>query len=72
MTLAMISGVDMDSVETGGNLSGTGAIMALCDKRHLKHADYLAKRTTVINLAENPEFQKVFIERLRFEPCDTD
>jgi uncharacterized 2Fe-2S/4Fe-4S cluster protein (DUF4445 family) len=66
MTLGMIPRLARTQVEIGGNLAGTGAVMYLCDHRLRQRALQLAEAITVLELATDPAFQEVFIDRLQF------
>lgn len=66
MTLGMIPVMDLKKVEVAGNSAGTGAVMVLCDAFFLEKANQLSQNVTVVDLALNPDFQKVFVEKLSF------
>ena len=71
MTLGMIPRLEKGEIEIAGNLAGAGAVMVLCDSRYLELARELAAKIEVIDLATNPEFQKVFVGKLSF-PTDVE
>ena len=66
MTLGMIPIMDLKSVEVAGNSAGTGAVMGVCDPFFLEKANQLSHNIKVVELALNPDFQQVFVEKLSF------
>ena len=66
LTLGMLPPLDPEQITMVGNAAGGGAIMVLCDDRHLHSAEKMAGQITVLNLAADPEFQEHFINRLSF------
>jgi len=66
LTIGMLPDIDPNNIDIAGNAAGSGAIMALCDDDYLHRAEQIAAETSVINLAEDMEFQMHFINRLSF------
>jgi uncharacterized 2Fe-2S/4Fe-4S cluster protein (DUF4445 family) len=66
MAIGMIPQIDRNKVIVAGNLAGTGAVMALCDKISRVKVDELANLVITIDLAGDPEFQRHFIKQLSF------
>lgn len=66
MTLGMIPRVDPQKIVIAGNLAGAGAIMALCDDRYFDRAREMSNRIEVVDLASAMDFQKSFVDNLRF------
>lgn len=62
--LGMLPPLPTENIHTIGNGAGAGAVMAVCDQSYLVQARHLAESTTVINLAADPQFQQLFIDRL--------
>ncbi len=66
ITLGMFPEMPLQEILHSGNLAGAGAVMALCDNRYLEQAKNLAAQIQIVDLALDIEFQKVFVNRLRF------
>ena len=66
MTLGMIPQVHQEKIEMAGNLAGAGAVMVLCNEHYLELAQEMATRIEVVDLATNIEFQKAFVDNLKF------
>ncbi|VFQ42858.1 ASKHA domain-containing protein [Desulfoluna butyratoxydans] len=49
-----------------GNAAGTGAVLALCDRKKFSAMEALAATTRVFNLADDPAFNELFINALSF------
>lgn len=66
LTLGIIPALDPDKIVIAGNSAGAGAIMTICHHEYLSQAEKIAAQTTVVNLADDPEFNNHFIKRLSF------
>ena len=66
MALGMLPDIGRQLIHPVGNAAGAGTIMALCDPVSLQLAGELAATINTIDLAANADFQKVFIECLKF------
>ncbi len=66
LTLGMIPVVNPENIEVSGNSAGAGAIMALCDDTILQKAIDMTEKITIIDLACDPKFQEVFVQKLSF------
>lgn len=66
--LGMIPAIDPRQIQVVGNSAGAGAIMALCDEKHLLEAQSLSGGMKVVELAANSEFQNTFVHNLSFPP----
>ena len=66
MTLGMIPPMDLNRVETAGNSAGAGAVMVLCDTEFLEKTIQISRKVTVVDLACSPDFQDVFVQKLKF------
>lgn len=64
--LGMLPDIGKDRIENVGNAAGGGTVMALCDPGSFQCAVELAASIMTINLAANADFQKVFVDRLKF------
>lgn len=66
IALGMLPDIGQDRIEPIGNAAGAGTVMALCEPASLQLAGRLATAVRTIDLAANPDFQKVFIDCLKF------
>lgn len=66
ITLGMLPDIGTNRILPVGNAAGAGTVMALCDSTLLRQACDLAAAIKTIDLAVNPDFQKVFIDCLKF------
>jgi len=66
ITLGMIPDIDPEKVTVSGNSAGAGAIMVLCDENALLRSIELAEKITTVDLACDPQFQEVFVQKLGF------
>lgn len=66
ITLGMLPKVESKIIINGGNLAGAGAVMALCNDLFLQRIEEIASKIKVVDLALNPEFQKIFVKNLSF------
>ena len=69
ITLGMLPNIDTDRIQSVGNAAGSGTVMALCNKEYFQLASELARSIIAIDLASNADFQKRFIDRLKFSRC---
>lgn len=66
ITLGMLPNIDADRIQIAGNAAGSGTVMALCNPDYFRMTSDLASSIKTIDLATNVEFQKTFIDRLKF------
>ncbi|PLX39695.1 MAG: drug:proton antiporter [Hyphomicrobiales bacterium] len=64
MLLGLIPDCPLDAVSSIGNAAGTGAQMALLDRRARREIETLVRRIEKIETAVEPEFQRHFIEAM--------
>ena len=65
--LGLIPAADPARIEFVGNVSLTGAKMLLISENERKRCERLAAKVRHRSLARGEEFQKVFVESLKFE-----
>jgi len=65
-TIGLFPEVPLDRIIGIGNAAGSGAKIALIDKKARAHAQELARRTQYVELAAQPEFEEVFYDALYF------
>jgi uncharacterized 2Fe-2S/4Fe-4S cluster protein (DUF4445 family) len=71
IALGMLPDIGKSRIFPVGNAAGAGTVMALCDPASLQLAGELAAVIKTNDLAANPDFQKVFIDCLKFpSPID--
>jgi uncharacterized 2Fe-2S/4Fe-4S cluster protein (DUF4445 family) len=66
LTIGLLPAVSRDKVISIGNAAGAGACMALLSKSSLEEANRLAEEVNHIELAEHPDFQKVYLQAMYF------
>jgi len=66
LSLGMIPSISSKNIKVVGNSAGAGAIMALCDEKYRVLAQNFADKMSVIELAEDSDFQNVFVKNLHF------
>ncbi|WP_234981245.1 ATP-binding protein [Desulfopila aestuarii] len=66
VTLGMIPTIATEQIEIVGNSAGAGAVMALCDNTYLQKAIEMASQVVTIDLTCDIQFQKIFVQKLRF------
>lgn len=66
IALGMLPDIGKSRIFPVGNAAGAGTVMALCDPASLQLACELAAAIKTIDLAAHPDFQKVFIDCLKF------
>jgi uncharacterized 2Fe-2S/4Fe-4S cluster protein (DUF4445 family) len=66
LRLGLLPPVSPERVHTVGNAAGSGAILALLDRRVRDRAERLAGRTTYVELAGRPDYQEALTRSLRF------
>ena len=66
ISLGMIPDIDPEKITVSGNSAGAGAVMVLCDKSCLDKSIEMAKKITTVDLACDPKFQEVFVQKLGF------
>ena len=66
LAIGMIPAIALNRIEVAGNSAGVGAIMALCDPTSINRARQLAEMITMVELTTSLDFQRIFVERLRF------
>ena len=66
MTIGMFPPLPEQSVAVIGNAAGAGAILAVFEKPIVQKAQEVCRQTEVIELADQPDFQDVFVEALSF------
>jgi uncharacterized 2Fe-2S/4Fe-4S cluster protein (DUF4445 family) len=64
MVLGMIPDCALDKVSSAGNAAGTGARMALLDRRARADIEQLVRRVEKIETAVEPRFQEFFVEAM--------
>ena len=64
LTIGLLPAVSRDKVISIGNAAGAGACMALLSKSSLEEANRLAEEVNHIELAEHPDFQKVYLQAM--------
>ena len=64
MVLGMIPDCALDSVSSAGNAAGTGARIALLDRRTRATVEALVRRIEKIETAVAPRFQEFFVEAM--------
>jgi uncharacterized 2Fe-2S/4Fe-4S cluster protein (DUF4445 family) len=64
MVLGMIPDCALDHVSSAGNAAGTGARIALLDKRSRREIEQLVRRVEKIETAVEPRFQEFFVEAM--------
>ena len=62
--LGMLPDCDLDHVSSAGNAAGTGARIALLDRRARALIDHLVRRVEKIETAVEPQFQNHFVEAM--------
>jgi uncharacterized 2Fe-2S/4Fe-4S cluster protein (DUF4445 family) len=67
ITIGLLPNVPKDKVVSIGNAAGAGVSMALLSESTLKHAFSLAETSKHIELASNPNFQKIYLENMYFK-----
>jgi uncharacterized 2Fe-2S/4Fe-4S cluster protein (DUF4445 family) len=74
MVLGMIPDCALDKVSSAGNAAGTGARMALLDRRARADIEQLVRRVEKIETAVEPRFQEFFVEAMAIPhlnaPCE--
>ena len=66
IALGMLPDIGKNRIFPVGNAAGAGTVMALCDPESLRLAGELSASIKTIDLAAHPDFQKVFIDCLKF------
>lgn len=66
ITLGLLPPVEPEKVDVVGNAAGAGAVMAAMDPRVREDAKALAQEIRVVELATDPDFQKIFLGSLSF------
>ncbi|MBA2882922.1 uncharacterized 2Fe-2S/4Fe-4S cluster protein (DUF4445 family) [Desulfosalsimonas propionicica] len=66
LRIGMIPAIERDKIEAVGNAAGSGAVMALCDKRYIDQSIRMAAKIETIDLGSDSEFQDIFVHHLRF------
>jgi len=64
MVLGMIPDCALDQVSSAGNAAGTGARIALLDRRARPEIEELVRRVEKIETAVEPRFQEFFVEAM--------
>jgi uncharacterized 2Fe-2S/4Fe-4S cluster protein (DUF4445 family) len=70
IALGMLPAIDRDRIDQVGNAAGGGTVMTLCEPTSFTQAVTLATTLTTIDLAANADFQKRFVDRLKFPSPD--
>lgn len=66
MAIGMIPDIKKEDIEIAGNSAGVGAIMVLSDTHYYTTAIDMSQKIKTIELADNTDFQKVFLKHLNF------
>ncbi len=66
LRIGLIPNIPLEKVRSVGNAAGLGSQFALLSGKAKHEADVIAKHTEHIALTNNPEFQTIFAEEMRF------
>ncbi|WP_175469442.1 ASKHA domain-containing protein [Desulfoluna spongiiphila] len=66
LVIGMLPAACRGKIRFVGNAAGTGAVLALCDRKKFTAMETIAERTRVFNLADDPAFNELFINALGF------
>jgi uncharacterized 2Fe-2S/4Fe-4S cluster protein (DUF4445 family) len=70
ITLGMLPDIGKERIDHIGNAAGGGTVMALCESASFARTSALASSLATIDLATNADFQKRFVDRLKFPALD--
>ena len=70
ITLGMLPDIGREKIDPIGNAAGGGTVMVLCEPASFARASVLATSLVTIDLAANADFQKRFVDRLKFPAPD--
>ena len=62
--LGMLPDCDLENVSSAGNAAGTGARIALLDRRTRKEIEALVRRIEKVETAVEPRFQEHFVDAM--------
>jgi uncharacterized 2Fe-2S/4Fe-4S cluster protein (DUF4445 family) len=68
LRIGMLPSLPLSRISAVGNAAGAGAVMALVERGSLTRAAAIARRTRMLDLAAQPDFQAAFIAALPFGP----
>jgi uncharacterized 2Fe-2S/4Fe-4S cluster protein (DUF4445 family) len=66
MVIGLIPDCDLSRVSAVGNAAGTGARMALLNRRHRREVEELVGKVEKIETALEPRFQELFVDAMGF------
>ena len=66
MVLGLVPDCDLDHVTSAGNAAGTGARIALLDKKSRTEIESVVRRVEKVETAVEPQFQVHFVEAMAF------
>lgn len=68
LTIGMLPGCDVDKVSSVGNAAGDGARFALLSLEKRREAAWVADTVEFVELATDPDFQRLYVQAIHFEP----
>lgn len=71
VALGLIPQVKLDIIKPMGNAAASGAAAALVSLAKREEASSIQSQTTFVELADHPDFQHRFLERMNFDIIDT-
>jgi uncharacterized 2Fe-2S/4Fe-4S cluster protein (DUF4445 family) len=66
ITLGVLPAVPKEKVKPVGNAAGKGALLCLLSEEHYRRAEELKRHIHCLELALSSDFQKRFIEAMKF------
>jgi len=72
MILGLIPDCDLDKVASAGNAAGTGARIALLNRKARREIEALVNRIEKVETAVEPRFQEHFVKAMAIPHADAD